>query len=165
MEGGSATWSLLSGASCKQTARSLFGWSAQPFFMFWMSPGSFLPPSAAMIWMSPARVMFLKHEVQPLELIIVIQLTTSLRRWRLCRCSTQQVRSRLTNSCCLTDLCLRSLIIWKRNHIFLNNLQLIGLAICCCLFDVQDFFFSLIIYYLWAYFLWQRGKLWPPLPL
>lgn len=37
-----------------------------------------------MIWMSPARVMFLKHEVHPSELIIVIQLTVSLLR-SLCR--------------------------------------------------------------------------------
>lgn len=78
MEGGSATCSLLSGASCTRTARNLFGWSTQPIFMFWMSLGSFLPPRAGMIWMSPARVMFLKHEVRPPELIIVIQLTTSL---------------------------------------------------------------------------------------
>lgn len=37
-----------------------------------------------MIWMSPARVMFLKHEVLPPEFIIVIQLTVSVPH-SLCR--------------------------------------------------------------------------------
>lgn len=84
MEGGSATCSLPSGASCSWAERNLFGWWAEPFFMFWMPPRSFLPATPGMIWMSPARVMFLKHEVRPPELIIVIQLTASVLR-SLCR--------------------------------------------------------------------------------
>lgn len=46
--------------------------------MFWMAPCSFLLARGEMIWMSPARVMFLKHEGHPPELIIVIQLTASV---------------------------------------------------------------------------------------
>lgn len=84
MEGGGPTCSPLSGASCNRAGRNLSGWAAELFFMFWMSPCSFLPARARMIWMSPARVMFLKHEVYPPELIIVIQLTASVLR-SLCR--------------------------------------------------------------------------------
>lgn len=84
MEGGGPTCSLLSGVSCNRAGRNLSGWAAELYFMFWMSPCSFLPPRAGMIWMSPARVMFLKHEVHPPECFIVIQLTE--RSCQLCRC-------------------------------------------------------------------------------
>lgn len=84
MEGGGPTCSLLSGASCNRSGRNLSGWAAELFFMFRMLLCSFLPPRVGMIWMSPARVMFLKHEVHPPEFIIVIQLTASVPR-SLCR--------------------------------------------------------------------------------
>lgn len=84
MEGGGPTCSPLSGARCNWAGRKISGWAVELFFMFWMSPYSFLPTRVGMIWMSPARVMLLKHELYPPEYIIVIQLTVSVLCF-LCR--------------------------------------------------------------------------------
>lgn len=78
MEGGGPTCSPLSGARCNRAGRKISGWAVELFFMFWMSPCSFLPATVGMIWMSPAMGMLLKHEVHPAEYIIVIQLTRSV---------------------------------------------------------------------------------------
>lgn len=78
MEGGGPTCSPLSGARCNRAGRKISGWAVELFFMFWMSPCSFLPTGVGMIWMSLAMGMLLKHEVHPAECIIVIQLTASV---------------------------------------------------------------------------------------
>lgn len=61
MEGGRPTRSLLRGASCNWAGKELSSEAAGVFFMFWMRLCSFLPVRVGMIWMSPARVMLLKH--------------------------------------------------------------------------------------------------------
>lgn len=118
MEGGSPACSPLSGASCNQAGRNLSGWAAELFFMFWMSPCSFLPVRVGMIWMSPARVMSLKHTAHPPEFIIVVQLEASVfcspcREAAAVKMLDMTSQVELINSCCSRTLCLYLLIVWK----------------------------------------------------
>lgn len=121
MEGGSATRSLPSGASCSRAERNLFGWWAEPFFMFWMPPRSFLPATAGMIWMSPARVMFLKHDGPSTwidhchsahSLCALLPLQSCCR---LCRCWTWRLVAEANKQLLFTNFCLYLLAIRRRN--------------------------------------------------